>query len=49
MFTSFKMENLREQVMINQFMYIAGCRAEQAEHFLRATKWHFEVSLFTFL
>ena len=37
------MDNLREQVMINQFIYVAGCHAEQARHFLQAAKWHFEV------
>lgn len=40
------MENLREQVMVNQFMYTAGCRTEQAVHFLQAAKWHFEVRFF---
>lgn len=41
------MENLREQVMVNQFMYTAGCRTEQAVHFLQAAKWHFEVRFYT--
>ena len=35
--------NLREQVMINQFVVIAGCHAEQARQLLTAAKWHFEV------
>ena len=38
------MENLREQVMINQFVVIAGCHAEQARQLLTAAKWHFEVN-----
>lgn len=38
------MDGVREQLMINQFMYIAGCHADQAKHFLQEAKWHFEVS-----
>ena len=38
--------NLREQVMINQFVVIAGCHAEQARQLLTAAKWHFEVKNF---
>ncbi len=41
------MDNLREQVMINQFVVIAGCHAEQAKQLLTAAKWHFEVSFET--
>ena len=40
--------NLREQVMINQFVVIAGCHAEQARQLLTAAKWHFEVKKFLF-
>lgn len=39
------MDNLREGVMINQFVVIAGCHAEQARQFLTAAKWHFEASI----
>ena len=38
------MENLREQVLINQFVFVAGCHAEQAKQLLLAAKWNFEVS-----
>ncbi len=37
------MDNLREQVMINQFVMVAGCHVEQARQLLTAAKWHFEV------
>jgi len=37
------MDNLREQVMINQFVLVAGCQAERAKQLLSAAKWHFEV------
>ena len=37
------MENLREQVMINQFVLVAGCQAERAKQLLSAAKWQFEV------
>lgn len=42
------MDNLREQVMINQFVVIAGCHAEQARQLLTAAKWHFETALSMF-
>ena len=32
--------------MINQFVVIAGCHAEQARQLLTAAKWHFEVKNF---
>jgi len=38
-----KMDNLREQVMINQFVLVAGCQAERAKQLLSAAKWQFEV------
>ncbi len=38
-----KMDNLRQEVMISQFVHIAGCHAEQARNLLTAAKWHFEV------
>ena len=40
------MENLREQVMINQFVMAAGCTRDQAVQILQAAQWQFEVSIF---
>jgi len=40
------MDNLREQVMVNQFVLVAGCHAEQARKLLSAAKWHYEVRAF---
>ena len=40
------MEGLREQVMINQFIVVAGCAREQARQILQASQWQFEVSSF---
>ena len=37
------MEGLREQVMINQFIMVAGCAREQAKQILQASQWQFEV------
>ena len=37
------MDNLKQQVMINQFVLAAGCHAEQAKQLLQAAKWQFEV------
>ncbi len=37
------MDNLKQQVMINQFVMAAGCHAEQAKQLLQAAKWQFEV------
>lgn len=37
------MENLREQVMINQFVMAAGCPRDQAVQILQAAQWQFEV------
>ena len=37
------MENLREQVMINQFAAFTACDKEQAKQFLHASDWQFEV------
>ena len=39
------MDNLREQVMINQFVLVAGCQAERAKQLLSAAKWQFEVCI----
>jgi hypothetical protein len=42
------MDNLKQQVMINQFVHAAGCHAEQAKQFLQAAGWHFEAALSMF-
>ncbi|KAK6170366.1 hypothetical protein SNE40_018776 [Patella caerulea] len=42
------MENLKEQVMINQFMLATGCVAVEAKQLLQATKWQFEAALSMF-
>ena len=39
------MDHLREQVMINQFVMVAGCRPEQAKQLLQAANWQFEVGI----
>ena len=38
------MDSLREQVMINQFVLVAGCAREQARSILQAAHWQFEVN-----
>jgi len=38
------MDTLREQVMINQFVLVAGCANDQARSLLQAAHWQFEVS-----
>lgn len=40
---SVNMEELRHQVMINQFVLTAGCAADQAKQLLQAAHWQFEV------
>lgn len=42
------MDNLREQVMINQFVMAAGCAREQARQLLQSSQWHFERALTMF-
>lgn len=42
------MDNLREQVMINQFVLVAGCHVDQARHLLQGANWHFETALSMF-
>lgn len=42
------MDNLREQVMVNQFVLVAGCHIEQARQLLQASNWHFETALSMF-
>lgn len=39
------MDGLREQVMINQFIMVAGCAREQAKQILQASQWQFEVKI----
>ncbi|XP_032442413.1 UBA-like domain-containing protein 2 isoform X2 [Xiphophorus hellerii] len=39
---SVNMEELRHQVMINQFVLAAGCAADQAKQLLQAAHWQFE-------
>lgn len=38
-----KMDELKHQVMINQFVLTAGCAADQAKQLLQAAHWQFEV------
>ncbi|CAN9505028.1 unnamed protein product [Ophioblennius macclurei] len=45
---SVNMEELRHQVMINQFVLTAGCAAEQAQQLLQAAHWQFETALSAF-
>ncbi|KAG5833021.1 hypothetical protein ANANG_G00297430 [Anguilla anguilla] len=45
---SVNMEELRHQVMINQFVLIAGCAADQAKQLLQAAHWQFEMALSSF-
>uniref|UniRef100_A0A0P4WFG6 UBA-like domain-containing protein n=1 Tax=Scylla olivacea TaxID=85551 RepID=A0A0P4WFG6_SCYOL len=40
--------NLREQVMINQFVMAAGATREQARQLLQSTHWQFETALSIF-
>ena len=37
------MDSLKQQVMMNQFMFATGCQMDQAKQFLVASKWQFEV------
>ncbi|XP_061416223.1 UBA-like domain-containing protein 2 [Lethenteron reissneri] len=45
---SVEMDELRHQVMINQFVLTAGCAADQAKQLLQAAHWQFETALSTF-
>ncbi|XP_027898381.1 UBA-like domain-containing protein 2 [Xiphophorus couchianus] len=45
---SVNMEELRHQVMINQFVLAAGCTADQAKQLLQAAHWQFEMALSSF-
>lgn len=40
---SVNMDELKHQVMINQFVLAAGCAADQAKQLLQAAHWQFEV------
>jgi len=42
---SVNMDELRHQVMINQFVLTAGCAADQAKQLLQAAHWQFEVTV----
>lgn len=37
------MDNIRQQVMLSQFVYVAGCHPEQAKQLLTEANWQFEV------
>ncbi|KAJ7306050.1 hypothetical protein JRQ81_010416 [Phrynocephalus forsythii] len=41
-------EELKQQVMIGQFVVAAGCAAEQARQLLQAAHWHYEAALSAF-
>ncbi|XP_074648907.1 UBA-like domain-containing protein 2 [Tubulanus polymorphus] len=43
------MENLRQQAMINQFVFAAGCQPDQAKQLLQASQWQFQTALSMFL
>nr|XP_042710015.1 UBA-like domain-containing protein 1 isoform X2 [Chrysemys picta bellii] len=40
---SVNMDELKHQVMINQFVLTAGCAADQAKQLLQAAHWQFEM------
>ncbi|XP_030068001.1 UBA-like domain-containing protein 1 isoform X1 [Microcaecilia unicolor] len=42
------MDELKHQLMINQFVLTAGCAADQAKQLLQAAHWQFETALSTF-
>ncbi|XP_022372562.1 UBA-like domain-containing protein 1 isoform X2 [Enhydra lutris kenyoni] len=45
---SVNMDELKHQVMINQFVLTAGCAADQAKQLLQAAHWQFETALSAF-
>ncbi|CAM9407808.1 UBA-like domain-containing protein 1 [Lampetra fluviatilis] len=45
---STNMEELKHQLMVNQFVLTAGCAAEQATQLLQAARWQFETALSMF-
>ncbi|KAL0992862.1 hypothetical protein UPYG_G00100270 [Umbra pygmaea] len=42
------MDDLKHQVMINQFVLTAGCAADQAKQLLQSAHWQFETALSAF-
>lgn len=38
-----KMDTLREEIMVNQFVMAAGCATEQARQLLQSKHWDFQV------
>ena len=40
-----KMDSLRNEVMVNQFVMVAGCARDQARQLLQGANWQFEVRL----
>jgi hypothetical protein len=42
------MDAVRQQVMLSQFVYVAGCHPEQARQLLTECSWHFEMALSKF-
>ncbi|KAK7938745.1 hypothetical protein WMY93_002071 [Mugilogobius chulae] len=45
---SVDMEELKHQIMVNQFVLTAGCAADQARQCLQASRWQFETALSSF-
>nr|KAF6491409.1 UBA like domain containing 1 [Molossus molossus] len=45
---SVNMDELKHQIMINQFVLTAGCAADQAKQLLQAAHWQFETALSAF-
>ncbi|XP_053131726.1 UBA-like domain-containing protein 1 [Hemicordylus capensis] len=41
-------DELKQQVMINQFVVAAGCAADQAQQLLQAAHWQYETALSAF-
>ncbi|KAM4698535.1 UBA-like domain-containing protein 1 [Rhinophrynus dorsalis] len=42
------MEQLKQQLLVSQFVLAAGCATEQAEQLLRAAHWQYETALSAF-
>ncbi|XP_043203093.1 UBA-like domain-containing protein 1 [Amphibalanus amphitrite] len=42
------MDSLRNEVMVNQFVMVAGCAREQARQLLQGANWQFETALSMF-
>lgn len=40
-----KMDDLKHQVMINQFVLAAGCLSHEAKTYLKSSHWQFEAAL----